>query len=241
MRVCATIAYDGSRFNGFQIQNSGVDTVANRLTEVLSCNGIYTKIHASGRTDTGVHATGQVIHFDIPEYWKDLDRLKNLINHNALPHVYVKHIEAVDDDFHARYSAQKRVYRYIVSTKTPSVFETPYVLFVDSFHFEKIYEAAKLFEGTHDFTMFMKQNSSVKTSVRTIYKSYCYQHQDYNIFYFEANGFLRSQIRMMVKFLLDVGDGRRTRMDLLDQLTCRKRHTTQLVAPNGLYLSRIKY
>ncbi len=241
MLIKVTLSYDGSQFNGYQMQNSGVRTVANKLDKILKSLKIDSKIHASGRTDTGVHATDQVIHFEIPEFWNDLKKLKYMLNQKSLPTIYIKEIKVVDESFHARYSAKRRVYRYLISTKTPSVFLTPYMLFVPSIDKRSITEAIKCFEGEHDFEYFKKSKGSDKQSVRIIYKARFYKHKDFYVFSFEANGYLRSQIRMMVHFLLEISDKRLTVAQLKEQLDVKKRYATGVVIPNGLYLSRIKY
>jgi tRNA pseudouridine38-40 synthase len=241
MRVKMTLAYDGSHFYGFQVQNSGVETISNRLYRIFDALGIDAKFEASGRTDRGVHATGQVISLDLPPFWHDLTRLRQAINQKALPHIYVKKIEQVSDDFHARYDAKKRAYRYIVSTGEPDVFKTSYILYVRSFSFAKIAEAIKYFEGTHDFRFFSKTGSDTTHFVRTIYRTRFYRYQENYIFDFEAEGYLRSQIRLMVAFLLKVGYGEVQPAQLVEQLALKKRYVSEPVAPNGLYLTRIWY
>ncbi len=116
MRVKVILSYDGSKFSGFQQQNSGVKTVANRLDTILKSLGIFIKIRASGRTDAGVHAINQVIDFLLPPFWRDINKLKKLLNQNGSGEIYIKDIKIVDDNFHSRYLAKKRVYRYIIST-----------------------------------------------------------------------------------------------------------------------------
>ncbi len=241
MRVKMTLSYDGSHFFGLQVQNSGVKTVMNTLYEIFHSLGIDTKIDASGRTDRGVHALRQVISFDLPEYWNDLDKLKRYINHKALPYVYIENIQKVDNNFHARYSAKKRAYRYIVSMEKPNVFLSSYVLYTKPFDPKKIINAISIFEGRHDFSFFMKSDSAVDNSVREIYQAKFYKHKNFYIFSFQANGFVRSQIRMMVSFLLHVGRDKYSKEDLKDQLNLKHRHVSDLVDPNGLYLSRIWY
>lgn len=236
-----TLSYDGSKFYGFQIQNSGVPTVANRLYEIFSSLGIKSRFDASGRTDRGVHAVAQVISLDLPSFWSDLFALKRNINKKALPSIYVHDIKAVNDDFHARFDAKKRAYRYIVSTREPNVFLTPYVLYTKPFDLYKVKEAVKLFEGAHDFALFAKEGSDVAHYEREIYRSKFYEYGDFFIFGFEADGFVRSQIRLMVSFLLKIGSGLLDKSDLKDQLILRKTFVRDPVAPNGLYLSRIWY
>ncbi len=241
MRVKMTLSYDGSKFYGFQIQNSGVATVANRLCEIFDSLGIKSDFAASGRTDRGVHALSQVISLDLPSYWRDLRHLKRCINEKALPSIYIDKIEVVDKDFHARFSAKKRAYRYVISDKKPNVFLSDYVLFVEPFDCLKIKESVDIFKGTHDFSYFAKEGSGVSHYKREIYKTRFYRFGDFYIFGFEADGFVRSQIRLMVSALLKVGFGKLDIDDLKDQLSLKKSIVRDPVEPNGLYLSRIWY
>lgn len=241
MRAKAILSYDGSRFYGFQSQKHTKNTVATTLENSLKNLNIYSKITASGRTDRGVHATNQVIHFDLPPFWKDLKKLKNHLNRQLLPNIYVKNISFIDESFHARFSAKRRAYRYILTTKNPNPFEYNYVTFVENLDFKRVEDAIKLFEGRYDFKFFQKSGSDVKTTTREIYKAKSYEYKNYKILYFEANGFLRSQIRMMVDFLLKISKGDLTKEELKEQLLCQKRHSTSLAPPNGLYLCRVIY
>ncbi len=241
MRVMMTFSYDGSHFFGIQTQNSGVKTVMNTLYEIFHSLGIDTKADVSGRTDKGVHALRQVLSLDLPSFWLDLEKLKRYINYKALPHIYIENIQRVDDNFHARYSAKKRSYRYIVSMEKPNVFLSSYVLYTKPFDPDKISNAICLFEGRHDFSFFMKSDSDVDNAIREIYQAKFYKHKDFYIFSFQANGFVRSQIRMMVAFLLHVGRDKFSVENLKDQLNLKHRHVSDLVDPNGLYLSRIWY
>ena len=130
MRIKLTISYDGSHFNGFQIQNNAqkVTTVAGDLTDALKKLNIKTILIGSGRTDQGVHATAQVVHCEIPEFWKDLHRLKKELNRTISPSIYVKEIKEVAQDFHARYSAKKRLYRYAIYSGEYQPFLSEYAL-----------------------------------------------------------------------------------------------------------------
>lgn len=241
MRVKITLSYDGSRFDGFQIQPNPSNTVANTIDKNLKELNIPSKVVASGRTDKGVHAIRQVIHLDIPSYWSDIRKLKNTLNKRLSPHIYIKKIENANDSFHARFDAKKRVYRYIASTKEPNPFESSYATFANKIDQTKIKEAIKLFEGTHDLEYFKKSCGGAKNHVRTIYKTRFYKYKEYYVFYFEANGFLRSQIRMMVGFLLKISSQELTKEDLEAQLSKKKLINTKPAPPNGLYLARVKY
>ncbi len=241
MRVKITLSYDGSQFHGFQIQKDGTHTVANKLQRAFISLGIKGSMHASGRTDTGVHATAQVIDIDLPEYWSKLPELKKRLNHFLLPDIYIKKIEPVSAAFHARFSAKKRLYRYLLKAGEPSVFASPYLLYHDKIDLPLLERAARLYEGEHDFAYFMKQGSDVGSTVRQIYKCRFYRYKDLYVFSVEGSGFLRSQIRMMVDFLLKINDGALSIEDLQAQIDKKKWINRSLAKPNGLYLAKIKY
>ncbi len=240
MRVKATIAYDGSYFKGFQKQKSTKQTITSEIESALRSVGIHDDIRGSGRTDAGVHATGQVIDFEVPKFWKDLNRLKTALN-RKLKHISFKHLCFVDEDFHSRFSAKKRVYRYVFKISQPSVFEQNYISYFPSFDTQKLELALKAFEGEHDFSNFIKTGSITHTNVREIYKAYYRHHKGYHFIYFEANGFLRSQVRMMIAFAMQVATQEKSLLELEEQLYLHTRHSTKLAPPEGLYLARIVY
>ena len=240
MRIKATIAYDGSYFKGFQKQKSTNQTITSEIESALRSVGIDDNIRGSGRTDAGVHATGQVIDFEAPEFWRDLKKLKIALN-RKLKHISFKYLCFVDESFHSRFSAKKRVYRYVFKTSQPSVFEQNYISYFPSFDTQKLELALKAFEGEHDFSNFIKIGSITHTNVREIYKAYYRHHKGYHFIYFEANGFLRSQVRMMVAFAMQVAMGEKSLLELEEQLSLKKRHSTKLAPAEGLYLARIVY
>jgi len=240
MRVKATIAYDGSYFKGFQKQKSTNQTITSQIEIALRSVAINNSIRGSGRTDAGVHATGQVIDFELPTFWQDLEKLKVVLN-RKLNHIAFKKIVFVDNDFHARFSAKKRLYRYIFKTTTPSVFEQNYISYYPKFNENRLKEALSSFEGRHDFSNFIKTGTITHTNVREIYKSYYRNYKNYHFIYFEANGFLRSQVRIMVDFSMQVALEKESLKSLKEQLNLTKRHSTKLAPPEGLYLARISY
>ncbi len=240
MRVKASISYDGSYFKGFQKQKSTKQTITSEIESTLRSVGIHDSIRGSGRTDAGVHATGQVIDFEVPEFWRDLKKLKIALN-RKLKYISFKHLCFVDDDFHSRFSAKRRVYRYVFKTSQPSVFEQNYIAYFPKFNREQLQLALKAFEGEHDFSNFIKTGSITHTNVRKIYRAYYKYHKGYHLIYFEANGFLRSQVRMMVAFAMQVAMEKKSLLELEEQLILQKRHSTKLAPPEGLYLARIIY
>jgi tRNA pseudouridine38-40 synthase len=236
MRCALTLAYDGTHFLGSQVQDSSPNTVMGNIESALAKLNIEFRVIASGRTDRGVHATGQVCHIDLPEFWSDLKKLKKVLNTMLPCSIFIKEIKAVDNDFHARYSAKKRVYRYIIKEGQSNPFETNFITFLDSVDFEKIQKNITLFCGEFNFQLFMKSQSDIKTTTRVIYKAFAYRHKGFIILNFEANGFLRSQIRLMVGSLLTLESSH-----IIEQLTCKKRYKIKPAPSNGLYLAKIKY
>jgi tRNA pseudouridine38-40 synthase len=240
VRVKAVIAYDGSSFFGFQKQNTTDQTITGHLEHALHTLKIDSPIVASGRTDAGVHATGQVIHFDLPPYWNDLEKLKLNLN-RKLQEIHVKHITKVADDFHARFSAKRRLYRYVFKTQQPSVFEQKYIAYYDPFDSTLLQQALQSFVGTHDFRYFHKTGSEPHTTIRNVYRAYYRKEGKYHFIYFEANGFLRSQVRMMIESAMQCAKKEMTITELKGQLAGEKRYNHRLAPPQGLYLARIFY
>ncbi|SFZ97558.1 tRNA pseudouridine synthase A [hydrothermal vent metagenome] len=239
-RVKAVIAYDGSSYFGFQKQTSTKQTVTYDIENALNSLHIESPIVASGRTDAGVHATAQIIHFDLPDFWVDLNKLKINLN-RKLTNIQFKHISFVPENFHARFSAKKRTYRYVFKTKKPSIFEQKYISFYENFNENILIDALKVFEGEHDFKNFHKTGTVTHTTIRKIYKTTYIKRGDYHFIYFQGNSFLRSQIRMMVNAAMLCAKDELSKDCLEKQLECKDKYTTRLAPPQGLYLSNILY
>nr|WP_080876108.1 tRNA pseudouridine(38-40) synthase TruA [Oceanobacillus timonensis] len=244
-RLKCTIAYDGSGFAGFQVQPAH-RTVQGVLEKALikMHKGEAIRIQASGRTDTGVHAVGQVIHFDTPLTIPERN-WKQAINTLLPDDVRIMHIEKVHDSFHARYSVKQKEYHYIVlNREDPDVFRRDYVLhFPKDLDIEAIQAACKHLEGTHDFTTFSSAKSSVKGSkVRTLFHASCRRKDNDIEFVFRGSGFLYNMVRIMVSALLDVGIGKRKPEDIPVLLAAKERgQLGKTISPNGLYLWEVSY
>ncbi len=236
MRVLVTCSYNGTHFLGSQTQSNTKDTVFGQIEHVLHEINITSRPQPSGRTDKGVHASGQTFHIDLPEFWIDLKKLKRILNEMLPNSIKVLNIKKVDDEFHARYSAKSRVYRYLIKTTDSNPFEDDFISFYKDVDFKDLQKKMPLFVGEYDFKYFMKTGSEISSSVRKIYKSYAYKHKDIIVLNFEANGFLRSQIRLMVGALLKLESSKIT-----EQLECKKQHKIKPALANGLYLAKIKY
>ncbi|BFU78170.1 tRNA pseudouridine(38-40) synthase TruA [Arcobacter sp. 15-2] len=240
MKIKLTIAYDGTNYNGSQIQPS-LPTIQSQLMEAFQRINIQTSFDFSGRTDKGVHAFRQIVSCNIPEYWNDLKRLTNVLN-KQLPHtIQIRNIQKVDKNFHARFSATKREYRYLITEKKLSVFNSNYMSHYNNIDEEKIKEAISYFIGIHDFEFFSKKGSDPVSTVREIYNIRFYKYKDIYVLNFQANSYLRSQIRMIVDFIMKISSGKLTIKQLQEQLNKKKLISWTLAPANGLYLSKILY
>lgn len=236
MRVALKISYNGTHFFGSQTQKETPHTILGNIEQVLKQLGIDASLVASGRTDKGVHALGQVCHLDIPEFWQDLVKFRHTLNKMLPSSIYIKKVHTVSSDFHARYSAKRRTYRYLIKKGDSNPFESDFVTFLEDIDFKNIQENMKLFMGKHDFKNFMKQGSDINSSTRIIHRAFAYKHKDYTVLNFQANGFLRSQIRLMVGALLNLNA-----TQLQEKLELKHNHKVKPAPPNGLYLSVIHY
>ena len=236
MRCALCIAYNGTHFLGSQSQTETPNTILGNLEKALLALGIESKVVASGRTDKGVHATGQVCHIDLPLFWTDLKKLQQALNKMLPKSIVLKSIKNVKNDFHARYGAKRRIYRYIIKEENSNPFEENFITFIQDFNFKEIEKNIKLFVGTHNFKQFMKTGSDVNSTSRIIYKAFAYKYKDYIILNFEANGFLRSQIRLMVGALLQLNS-----QEITEQLQCKNTYKIKPAPSNGLYLAKVKY
>jgi len=242
IRFAVKIAYDGSKFFGSQSQSSRL-TVEDILNEAFNRINIRSSsVVLAGRTDRGVHATGSIFHIDVPDFWTP-EKLKYAISRGLPNSLIIKTIFPVDNKFHARFSAKRRVYRYIISSEDyRNPFQENYISFIkNGLDINKIAKAIKIFEGQHDFKAFMKSGAIIENSVRTIFKTRVYKHKKLVVFLFEGNGFLRTQIRLMVNFLLKIGYNELDIEQLKKQLFTGEPIFREPAQPNGLYLAKIIY
>jgi tRNA pseudouridine38-40 synthase len=237
-----TIAYDGTRFAGWQTQSNGISiqaTIEESLSTILR---IPTEIIGSGRTDAGVHALGQVAHFVAEP--TDLRRLLRSLNGILPTDIRVLHIEEVDEIFHARYSAISKEYHYHFHL-SPIIdpFKRLYVThFPIPLDIALLGATAKLFVGTHDFTSFANKGSSSKSPIRTVTRlDVCHVPHGIRL-EFEGEGFLYKMVRNITGTLLDVARGKITPDDVLKIFAAKDRTKAPPAAPaQGLFLMRVQY
>lgn len=240
MNLKFVIAYDGSLYQGSQKQPSGL-TIENKFLKAFKRINIETNIVLSGRTDKEVHATGQVFNCIIPDFWTDFKKLKEILNRNLPGSIKVLNISKVKDDFHSRFHAKSRVYRYIISSKPTSAFNDKFITYVENIDEELIKLAIKEFIGVYDFKYFHKTGSDKDITIREVFDTKFYKYKNIYVFRFTANSYLRSQIRLMVGFLLAINEKKETIENLKKQLRLQGHFFKTPAKANGLYLTKIKY
>lgn len=241
MRYKAIVMYDGTMFHGFQSQEN-LRTVQEEIEKVLKIiTKKETRIFPAGRTDTGVHAVGQVFHFDYEVEMQEW-QIKNAINSRLPKDIYIKTIGIVNDDFHARYQATKKSYKYVINLNEFNPLNKNYCYYYKyKLDIDKMIDASKIFIGEHDFKSFTK-NHKLENTVRTIY-DINFDIQDNVIkINFIGNGFLHNMVRIIVAMLIEVGNGRFSIEYLQEAMENKNRKYAPKLAPaNGLYLMEVLY
>ena len=240
MNLKFKISYDGSLYQGSQKQPNG-QTVEDKLLKAFKKINIETNIVLSGRTDKEVHATGQVFNCIVPDFWEDFFKLKEVLNRNLPTSIKILKISKVKDDFHSRFHAKKRVYRYLITSKPTNPFNDKFITYVENINEELLKTAIKEFIGVYDFKYFHKTGSDKELTIREIFDASFYKYKDIYVFKFTANSYLRSQIRLMVGFLLAINNNKQNIENLKEQLTLQKHNFKTPAIANGLYLAKIKY
>lgn len=241
-RFLATIQYDGSHYSGYQKQPDK-ETIQSRLEEVLTrINKKDVSVHGSGRTDAGVHALGQRIHFDL-EVEMSSSQIKKAMNSLLPSNIYVKDVEKVESTFHARFDVKKKTYLYKINLGEYNPIEKDYILqYGKDLDIEKMKEASKELLGEHNFKAFTKVEEEKDSYVRTIYDIQFEKVENLLTIRFTGNGFLRYMIRNLVGTLIEVGEGKRDVSNMKEILKSENRVLAGKTAPAcGLYLEKVNY
>lgn len=245
-----TLAYDGAKFHGWQIQ-PGVATIQGSLTDVVrKITAEPVSIHGASRTDAGVHALGQVASFKTQSRLT-AEQLQRAMNALLPPEIRIVAAEEMGTDFHARWQAQEKTYHYrIFRGAVVSPFECHRVLHYP-YPLDEVAmsAAAKCFEGEHDFSSFTASSGSEETDkdrspVRMIFRSEleCHREGEEIIYVVTGRSFLRYMVRKIVGTLLEVGRGKLRVEDIRTVFEARDRSRSGPTAPpEGLYLIRLKY
>jgi len=237
------LAYDGGNYHGFQRQNNAV-SVQNVLEKKLAIVfGGEIKLAASGRTDTGVHAYGQVVSF-FTEGTIPIDRVVRAINSHLPDDIVVRSAEEVDPAFSARHSAKDKIYIYkIQQGEVLDPFKRQYAWYIrKTLDLDKMNEAMQYIVGTHDFSAFRAVGSAPMHPVRTIFEANCKLQGDMIKFFFWGNGFLYHMVRNLIGTLVNVGKGKTTLDGFKAILEGKDRKKAGMTAPpQGLYLKEVNY
>ncbi len=244
-RYKLTLEYDGGGFVGWQRQDNGLGVQQALEDAVLAFTGERALVEGAGRTDTGVHASGQVAHVDFTRQWEP-DTVRDALNYHAKPHpVVVLSVDPVAEDFHARFSAIQRAYAYRILNRRPppallagQCWWVPQPLDAAAMH-----QAAQCLPGKHDFSTFRAAGCQADSPVRTLDSIEVTRDGDEEIWVrVRARSFLYRQVRNIVGSLKLVGEGRWAPTDVKEALEVRDRKRGGPTAPaGGLTLTEVVY
>ena len=238
------IEYDGTNYLGWQVQPKG-STIQGILEEKL---GLLTRepvrLFGSGRTDSGVHAFGQVAHFKTRSRM-DIRTIQKALNSLLPPDIVIRKVEEVDEDFHARKHSKSKVYEYrILNRNLRSTFHREYVWYIpQKLNVTEMKKASHSLIGEHDFSAFRTVGSPTRTTVRRVIRAEWKRGREGFIrFEIEANGFLKQMVRSIVGTLVEIGKGRMNAADFEKILESKDRRKGGPTAPaQGLFLKEVKY
>ncbi len=238
------LEYDGTDFAGFQLQAPGWRTVQGELETVIQkLSGQFSRVHGAGRTDAGVHALGQIAHFE-SEWGIPLSHMARTLN-NALPDdLVVKTAAVAEPGFHSRFSATSRTYRYVIlNREAPSALLGRFAFYLRaSLDIEAMRAASQYLIGSHDFAAFGKASAPGHSTVRYMKRFDIRPWKDCVLITVQGNAFLRQQVRAFVGTLLEVGRGRLSVEEVALIRDSRDRGKCPPIAPaKGLCLVRVDY
>lgn len=243
MKIALGIEYDGSPYYGWQKQ-ARVPSVQDQLETVLSrIADEPIQLFCAGRTDAGVHASGQVVHFETSA---DRDNRAWTLGANAqLPKtIAVRWVQTVDDSFHARFSAMARRYRYLIYNHRlrPALFNTGLLTIPQPLDAAKMHRAAQSLLGEQDFSAFRAAQCQSKTPWRHLHRIRILRQGEYVIMDIQANAFLHHMVRNIMGSLIEIGKGVQNEHWLAELLATKDRTlAAATVKPNGLYLTDVLY
>lgn len=243
MRIALAVEYDGSRYMGWQRQSHG-DTVQGRVEAALSRVADHpVEVYCAGRTDAGVHALGQIIHFD-----SDADRsLRAWVlgtNCNLPDDIAIRWAQPVADDFHARFSARSRRYRYVIDNRwvRPALHQRRVTWHYHRLDEARMHEAGQALLGEHDFSSYRALGCQAKHPVRELYELRVTRSGDFLYLDVHANGFLHHMVRNIAGVLMAIGQGERPVEWAEELLAVRDRTLGGVTAPaHGLYFVTAYY
>ena len=238
------IEYDGKDFNGWQKQPNKLNIQGEIEKAIERITREKVDLMASGRTDAGVHAIGQVANFktnsNIP-----IEKIPIALNTNLKKSIIIKSAEEVEERFHSRLNCKRKTYRYIINNSKygTAIYRNLETHIPMKLNIQKMQEAVKYFEGEHDFKAFKASGTSSKSSVRTIYKAEVIQKENEKIYIeLTGSGFLYNMVRIISGTLVDVGLGKIEPEEIKNIIKSQKRENAgKTLPPQGLYLVKVEY
>ena len=239
-----TIEYDGKDFNGWQKQPDKLNIQGNIENAIKQITGEDVELNASGRTDAGVHAFGQVANFKT-ESNLPIDKFPIAINTKLKKSIRILKAEEVDDKFHSRLACKRKTYRYVINNSAvgSAIYRNFETHIPQKLNINKMKQAVKYFEGEHDFKAFKASGTSSKSSVRTIFNANVIEMPNDRIYIeLTGNGFLYNMVRIIAGTLVDVGLEKIAPEDVPNIILQGKRELAgKTLSPSGLYLLNVKY
>jgi tRNA pseudouridine38-40 synthase len=242
-RIMLTLEYDGTGFCGWQLQPDDRTGQAVLEEAMAQVTGARSRVHAASRTDSGVHAEGQVAHVDTDSALP-AGRLLRALNYWLPDDISVIDAREVGEDFHARFGAASKLYRYrILRSRSPRPLRDRFAFRVwRELDVPAMQECAALLTGTHDFTSFASEHSEVENHERTVLRSELIEDGDELHYMVRADGFLYNMVRIAVGTLLEVGYGNMTVEEFAGALSARDRNAAGPTArARGLTLLAVEY
>lgn len=243
MKYLITFSYDGSKYYGYQKQPSK-KTIQKEIEDVLFQLNSNKEviISASGRTDSGVHALNQKAHFVLDNNFEP-EKLKYTMNKMLSSSIYIKKVEHVNDDFHARFDVKRKKYTYKINIGEYNPLEYDYILqYNKPLNIEDMKKAIKFFEGKHNFKSFTKIDEEKESYEREIFETSVDIKENIILITFVGSGFMRYMVRNMVGLLVEIGSSKRNYDCVMDILKKEDRKESGItIAANGLYLEDVYY
>lgn len=239
-----TLAYDGTRYDGWQKQGNTSNTIQEKLETLLTrLEGQEIRVHGAGRTDAGVHARGQVCHCRLHQEYTP-ETLRDYMNQYLPEDIAVLQAELVPERFHARLWAVGKTYCYQIRTSPiPDVFNRKYTYaYAHPLDVEAMRKAAGYLLGTHDFKSFCANRHMKKSTVRTLQMIEIQEEEGILRIYYTGDGFLYNMVRILTGTLIEVGEGKRTPESMREVLNRKNRQAAGYTAPpQGLTLCEVYY
>lgn len=238
-----TIEYDGKDFNGWQKQPNKLNIQGTIENAIFQITGEQVELNASGRTDAGVHALGQVANFKTNSKLP-IEKFAIAMNSKLKKSIIIKKAEEVEENFHSRYNCKKKTYKYVINNSEygTAIYRGLEYHVPQKLNIEEMKKAIKYFEGEHDFKGFKASGTSSKSSVRTIYNAEVDKIGDKIVIQLTGNGFLYNMVRIISGTILEVGLGRIKQEEIPSIIASKDRQRAGKTLPaHALYLVNVEY